>query len=166
MEYLACNDIDSTASNFHEDWNLLIEVIEVIKKDSLRSSEDLKWILDENGSVITSVNMRGKINKALLRLDIDETHKAVYNYIEWIFDNFFRVEKLGWSYLEKVLWRNDMRNEEGEMDIEFVYPTNEIVENMDYINFCERNGMSPYKCLTFLSAYLDGDYDISRDFKN
>ena len=36
---------------------------------------------------------------------------------------------------------------------------------MEYINWCERNGLSAYKCLTFLNAYIEGNYDISTDIK-
>jgi hypothetical protein len=64
------------------------------------------------------------------------------------------------SYLEKVIER--LRLDNG-VDIKFLYPEESIMANLDYINWCDRNRLSPYKCLTFFCDYLDGNYDISED---
>ena len=66
------------------------------------------------------------------------------------------------TYLNKVLDRLEF---ESDIDIKFLYTIDEVISNMEYINWCERNGLSAYKCLIFLNAYIEGNYDISTDIK-
>ena len=66
------------------------------------------------------------------------------------------------TYLDKVLDRLEF---ESDIDIKFLHTIDEVISNMEYIRWCERNGLSPYKCLTFLNDYIRGDYDISIDIK-
>jgi hypothetical protein len=66
------------------------------------------------------------------------------------------------TYLDNVLDRLEF---ESDIDIKFLYTIDELISNMEYINWCERNGLSAYKCLTFLYDYIQGDYDISNDIK-
>ncbi len=63
-------------------------------------------------------------------------------------------------YLEKVIERLHFRS---DVDVTFLYTEKEILDNMDYINWCDKNRLSPYKCLTFLHDYINGNYDISED---
>ena len=66
------------------------------------------------------------------------------------------------KYLEKVIERLHLKS---DIDIKFLYTEDQINDNIDYIDWCERNGLSPYKCLTFLDDYIRGDYNVSNDIK-
>lgn len=61
------------------------------------------------------------------------------------------------SYLERVLERLELDN---GRDIQFLYSEEVILKNMKYIDWCDKFGLSPYKCLTFLEDYIEGDYVI------
>lgn len=63
-------------------------------------------------------------------------------------------------YLHKVLDRLRLNN---GVDIVFTYSTDDVYNSIPFINWCERNELSPYKCLTFLCDYMNGGYDITKD---
>ena len=63
-------------------------------------------------------------------------------------------------YRQRVIERLHYRS---EFDVEFTHDEELIHDNNEYVDWCEKNGLSPYKCLTFLYDYINGDYDISHD---
>ena len=69
------------------------------------------------------------------------------------------------NYKDRVLDRLKFDGSETG-DITFLYSESDILDNIEYVNWCCRNGLSPYKCLTFLHDYISGDYDISGDIQN
>lgn len=54
------------------------------------------------------------------------------------------------NYLEKVI----LLLEEWNQDEKY-YDIQDIINNIDHINQCEKDELSPYKCLTFLYDYMN-----------
>jgi hypothetical protein len=53
------------------------------------------------------------------------------------------------EYLIMVKQRNKENFSDGHI-IEFKYPEDVLEENIDFFKRCHKNGLSPYKALTFL----------------
>ena len=67
------------------------------------------------------------------------------------------------TYIDEVLERLHSKSDVGFI---FSYSDDQIISNIEYLNWCEKNGISAYKCLAFLSDYINGEFNISVEFNN
>ena len=97
----------------------------------------------------------------VLKMTGCENSTGVSAEIKFATDNNIPIQymEMKSTYVLKVLERlHHWRSDDTKFDsIDY----QDILTNMDYVNHCEKNELSPYKCLVFFNDHINGDYIIN-----